>query len=130
MLDAVRKSGVLHGYAETEVFAPAVKGARDDWQRDRAGDLGAVQESTRSSRIPGTSPRPAAQCMIWGATVEAARYLFGKDDPILEVMAWETPWSTTTGPGARTMRSSSCVLPVAESRTAAFVVDPGRPRSA
>jgi len=39
MLDAVEKAGVLHGYAETEVFSPAVMKARDVIEHGGIGDV-------------------------------------------------------------------------------------------
>ena len=94
MLAAAKKSGAMHGYAETEVFAPAVVKARDTIE---AGGIGRViWVRSRESHSGPHSPH------IWdvektggGAMndlaphcIEAARYFFGKDDPVAEVMAW------------------------------------------
>ena len=94
MLDAARKSGAMHGYAETEVFAPAVVKAR---QMIEAGGIGRVlwvrsRESHGGPHSPhfwdvsktggGAMNDLACHC------IEAARYFFGKEDKIIEVMAW------------------------------------------
>lgn len=94
MLQAARKSGALHGYAETEVFAPAVVKAREIVQ---SGGIGRViwvrsRESHSGPHSPhfwdvektggGAMNDLACHC------VEAARYFFGKEDRIVEVMAW------------------------------------------
>lgn len=39
MWQAAEKSGVLHGYAETEVFSPAVMKAKDVIERGGIGDV-------------------------------------------------------------------------------------------
>jgi predicted dehydrogenase len=94
MLDAVRKSGALHGYAETEVFAPAVVKAREVVESGGVGRVIWVR-----SRESHSGPHSAH---FWDITktgggamhdlgchcIEAARYFFGKEDPIVEVMAW------------------------------------------
>jgi predicted dehydrogenase len=94
MLDAVRKSGVLHGYAETEVFAPAVVKAREMiesggigrvvWVRSRESHSGPHSAHFWDISKTGGGAMHDMGCHC----VEAARYLFGKDDPILELMAW------------------------------------------
>ncbi len=38
MLDAVEKAGVIHGYAETEVFSPAVMKAREIVEKGAIGE--------------------------------------------------------------------------------------------
>jgi len=94
MLDAVQAAGVLHGYAETEVFSPAVIKAR---QFIEQGGIGKVL-TVRSREAHGG---PHAD-WFWkkelsggGAlldmgchTIEAARYFMGKDNPVVEVIAW------------------------------------------
>jgi predicted dehydrogenase len=94
MLDAVQSAGVMHGYAETEVFSPAVMKARDYIER---GGIGRVL--TVRSREAHSGPHAG---WFWkkelaggGAlldmgchTIEAARYLIGKDNPVVEVIAW------------------------------------------
>lgn len=94
MLAAARKSGAMHGYAETEVFAPAVVKARETIER---GGIGRVlwvrsRESHSGPHSPhfwdiektggGAMNDLACHC------VEAARYFFGKQDRVVEVMAW------------------------------------------
>jgi predicted dehydrogenase len=94
MWDAARKSGRMHGYAETEVFAPCVVKAR---QMIEQGGVGRVlwvrsRESHSGPHSPhfwdiektggGAMNDLACHC------VEAARYFFGKDNPVVEVMAW------------------------------------------
>ncbi|MCC6729644.1 MAG: Gfo/Idh/MocA family oxidoreductase [Chthonomonadales bacterium] len=94
MRDAVRAAGVLHGYAETEVFSPAVIKARNTIE---SGGIGRVL--TVRSREAHSGPHEA---WFWnrelaggGAlldmgchTVEAARYFVGKENPVAEVLAW------------------------------------------
>jgi predicted dehydrogenase len=94
MLEAARRSGALHGYAETEVFAPAVVKARSIIQ---SGALGKVlwvrsRESHGGPHSPhfwdvkktggGAMSDLACHC------IEMARYAFGKEDKIVEVLAW------------------------------------------
>ena len=94
MLDAAQASGALHGYAETEVFAPAVVKARETIEQ---GGLGRVLwVRSRESHSGPHSPH------FWDVTktgggalndlgchcIEAARYFFGKDDKVVEAMAW------------------------------------------
>ncbi len=94
MFDAVKTAGVLHGYAETEVFSPAVIKAKDFIDRGGIGDVLTVR-----SREAHAGPHEA---WFWnkelsggGAlldmgchTIEAARYFIGKENPVIEVMAW------------------------------------------
>lgn len=94
MLDAARKSGAMHGYAETEVFAPSVVKAREIIEQGGIGRVLWVR--SRESHGGPHSPH------FWDVTktgggamndlachcIEAARYFFGKDDRITEAMAW------------------------------------------
>ena len=94
MLDAARRAGILHGYAETEVFAPAVVKAREMIERGGIGRVLWVR-----SRESHSGPHSAH---FWDITktgggamhdlgchcIETARYFFGKEDPVVEVMAW------------------------------------------
>jgi len=94
MLNAARRAGALHGYAETEVFAPAVVKAREIIERGGIGRVLWVR-----SRESHSGPHSAH---FWDITktgggamhdlgchcVEAARYFFGKEDAVVEVMAW------------------------------------------
>ena len=94
MLAAAVKSGAMHGYAETEVFAPAVVKARETIERGGIGRVIWVR-----SRESHSGPHRAhfwdvektgggAMNDLAPHCIEAARYLFGKQDPIVEVMAW------------------------------------------
>jgi len=94
MLDAARKSGAIHGYAETEVFAPAVVKAR---QIIESGGLGKVLwVRSRESHGGPHSPHFWDVSKTGGAAmndlgchcIAMARYAFGKEDKIVEVMAW------------------------------------------
>jgi predicted dehydrogenase len=94
MWDAARRSGAMHGYAETEVFAPAVVKARETIERGGIGRVLWVR-----SRESHSGPHSAH---FWDVSqtgggalndlgchcIEAARYFFGKEDKVLEVMAW------------------------------------------
>ncbi len=94
MLDAVRAAGVMHGYAETEVFSPAVIKAREYIEKGGIGDVLTVR-----SREAHSGPHEA---WFWdkelsggGAlldmgchTIEAARYFIGKENRVVEVIAW------------------------------------------
>jgi predicted dehydrogenase len=94
MLAAASKSGALHGYAETEVFAPAVVKARETIERGGVGRVIWVR-----SRESHSGPHRAhfwdiektgggAMADLAPHCIEAARYFFGKDDPVTEVTAW------------------------------------------
>lgn len=94
LLDAARRSGALHGYAETEVFAPAVVKARETvarggigrvlWVRSREAHGGPHSPHFWDARKTGGGAMHDMGCHC----IEAARYFFGKDDPIVEVLAW------------------------------------------
>lgn len=94
MLEAARRSGALHGYAETEVFAPAVAKAREAIENGGIGRLLWVR--SRESHSGPHSPHFWDISQTGGGAlndlgchcVEAARYFFGKQDRIVEVMAW------------------------------------------
>lgn len=94
MLAAARKSKALDGYAETEVFAPCVVKAR---QTVESGGIGKVlwvrsRESHSGPHSPhfwdvektggGAMNDLACHC------IAAARYFFGKEQKVVEVMAW------------------------------------------
>jgi predicted dehydrogenase len=94
MLDAVETAGVLHGYAETEVFSPAVMKAREYVER---GGIGQVL--TLRSREAHSGPHAdwfwqkelsggGALLDMGCHTIEAARFLIGKENPVTEVLAW------------------------------------------
>lgn len=94
MLAAARKSGAMHGYAETEVFAPAVVKARDMiesggvgrvlWVRSRESHSGPHSAHFWDVDKTGGGAMNDLACH----TIEAARYFFGKQDKVVEVMAW------------------------------------------
>ena len=94
MLDAARRSGALHGYAETEVFAPCVVKARNTIEQGGVGRVLWVR--SRESHSGPHSPHfwdvektgGGAMNDLACHTIEAARYFFGKQDKIVEVMAW------------------------------------------
>lgn len=94
MWEAARGSDAMHGYAETEVFAPAVVKARETierggigrvlWVRSRESHSGPHSAHFWDVRKTGGGAMHDLGCHC----VEAARYFFGKDDPVVEVMAW------------------------------------------
>jgi predicted dehydrogenase len=94
MLDAARRSGALHGYAETEVFAPCVVRARQTIDQGAIGRVLWVR--SRESHSGPHSPHfwdvektgGGAMNDLGCHTIAAARYFFGKQDKIVEVMAW------------------------------------------
>jgi predicted dehydrogenase len=91
---AAQRSGALHGYAETEVFAPAVVKARETierggigrvlWVRSRESHSGPHSAHFWDVRKTGGGAMHDLGCHC----VEAARYFFGKEDTVVEVMAW------------------------------------------
>lgn len=94
MFDAARKAGMIHGYAETEVFAPACTKARDIvrsggigrvlWVRSRESHSGPHSPHFWDAKNTGGGAMNDLGCH----TIEMARYAFGKEDRIVEVMAW------------------------------------------
>lgn len=94
MLEAVKEADVFNGYAETEVFAPAVVKAREmieegalgdvTWVRSREAHPGPHKEHFWDAELTGGG----ALMDMGGHCVEAARYFFGKDDKVTEVFAW------------------------------------------
>jgi predicted dehydrogenase len=94
MFTAARKSGMLHGYAETEVFAPAVVKARETIERGGVGRV--IWVRSRESHSGPHSPHfwdiektgGGAMNDLACHCIEAARYFFGKEDQVAEVMAW------------------------------------------
>jgi predicted dehydrogenase len=94
MLDAVSDAGVMNGYAETEVFSPAVVRAE---AMVRSGSIGRVlwvrsRESHFGPHAPWFwDPEQAgggALVDMGCHCIEAARYFFGKQVQPVEVMAW------------------------------------------
>ncbi|HXX91992.1 MAG TPA: Gfo/Idh/MocA family oxidoreductase [Planctomycetota bacterium] len=94
MYDAARRSGALHGYAETEVFAPAVVKARKViesggigrvlWVRSRESHGGPHSPHFWDLRKTGGAAMNDLGCHC----IAMARYAFGKEDKVVEVMAW------------------------------------------
>jgi len=94
MLEAASKSGKLHGYAETEVFSPAVVKARRIieeggigrvlWVRSRESHSGPHSPHFWDIEKTGGGAMNDLACHC----IEAARYFFGKEDQVVEVMAW------------------------------------------
>jgi predicted dehydrogenase len=84
----------MHGYAETEVFAPAVVKARETIEAGGLGRL--IWVRSRESHSGPHSPHfwdieqtgGGALNDLGCHCVEAARYFFGKEDKVVEVMAW------------------------------------------
>ena len=90
----VREAGVLHGYAETEVFAPNVVKAREMIESGAIGEIISVRAREAHSG-PHAPHFWDAETAGGGAlldmgchTIEAARYLFGKDIAMTEAFAW------------------------------------------
>src|SRR5258708_23008947 len=94
MRDAARRSGEMHGYAETEVFAPCVVRARQAIEQGGGG--GVLWVRSRESHSGPQSPEfwdvektgGGAMNDLACHTIEAARYFFGKQDKIVEALAW------------------------------------------
>ena len=94
MLEAVRKAGVLHGYAETEVFSPSVMKARADIEQGGIGKVLTVRSREAhggphgdwfwNKQLAGGGALLDMGCH----TIEAARYFLGKENPVVEVIAW------------------------------------------
>lgn len=94
MLEAADAAGVMHGYAETEVFAPAVVKARAiidtggvgkvHWVRSREAHAGPHEPWFYDPKLSGGGALMDMGCHC----IEAARYFFGKDHPVVDVMAW------------------------------------------
>jgi predicted dehydrogenase len=94
MFNAAKRSGAMHGYAETEVFAPCVVRARETvahggigrvlWVRSRESHGGPHSPHFWDIEKTGGGAMNDLGCHC----IAAARYFFGKDDSIVEVMAW------------------------------------------
>jgi predicted dehydrogenase len=94
MLKVVRDAGVWHGYAESAVFSPKIIKA---YEMLKSGGIGKLL--TMRAREGHSGPHAPhfwdAETAGGGAlldmgchTVESARHFFGKDNPVVEVMAW------------------------------------------
>jgi predicted dehydrogenase len=94
MLEAASRSGAIHGYAETEVFAPCVVKAREIIDQGALGKVLWVR--SRESHGGPHSPHfwdvektgGGAMNDLGCHCIAAARYFFGEEDRITEVMAW------------------------------------------
>lgn len=94
MFRAAKKAGRLHGYAETEVFAPCVVKAREAvesgaigrvlWVRSRESHSGPHSAHFWDIEKTGGGALNDLGCHC----IEAARYFYGKEDKVVEVMAW------------------------------------------
>jgi predicted dehydrogenase len=90
----VNAAGVMHGYAETEVFAPNVMRARAMIEDGAIGDVISVRarEAHSGPHAPHFWDADIAgggSLLDMGChTIEAARYFFGKDVPMTEAFAW------------------------------------------
>ena len=94
MVEAVKNAGVMNGYAETEVFAPAVVRAEEAvragavgevlWVRSREAHFGPHSPWFWDPELSGGGALIDMGCHC----IEAARYFFGKDIKPIEVMAW------------------------------------------
>ncbi|MBS1805181.1 MAG: Gfo/Idh/MocA family oxidoreductase [Acidobacteria bacterium] len=110
--DAAVASGAIHGYAETEVFAPAVVKARQTiegggigkvlWVRSRESHSGPHSPHFWDAKIAGGGAMLDLGCHC----IEAARYFFSRDDRILEVFAW----GATLVHGERTTGEDNALL--------------------
>jgi predicted dehydrogenase len=94
MVRLARSAGVMHGYAETEVFSPDVMKARSMIESGAVGELLTIRAREAHSG-PHAPHFWNAQLAGGGAlldmgchTIEAARYLFGKEHAIKDVFAW------------------------------------------
>ncbi len=94
MVNLVRKAGVMHGYAETEVFSPDVMRARAMIESGAIGELLTVRarEAHSGPHAPhfwDTETAGGGALLDMGChTIEAARYFFGKENRIKDVFAW------------------------------------------
>jgi predicted dehydrogenase len=90
----VEDAGVMHGYAETEVFAPNVMRAREMIEDGAIGQVISVRarEAHSGPHAPhfwDAETAGGGRLLDMGChTIEAARYFFGKDVPMTEAFAW------------------------------------------
>ncbi len=94
MLRLVRAAGVMNGYAETEVFSPDVMRTRSMIESGAIGDVLTIRarEGHSGPHAPhfwDLETAGGGALLDMGChTIEAARYLFGKEHTIREVFAW------------------------------------------
>ncbi len=94
MLAAVRAAGLMHGYAETEVFSPAVMKAREMIERGCIGKVLTVR--SREAHFGPHAPWFWDPQLAGGGalvdmgchSIAAARYFVGKHVKPVEVVAW------------------------------------------
>ncbi len=112
MFRAAKKAGRLHGYAETEVFAPCVVKARETiesgaigrvlWVRSRESHSGPHSAHFWDIEKTGGGALNDLGCHC----IEAARYFYGKEDKVVEVMAW----GATLAHGEKTKGEDNALL--------------------
>jgi predicted dehydrogenase len=94
MVNLVRQAGVMHGYAETEVFSPDVMRAQAMIASGAIGDVLTVRarEAHSGPHAPhfwDVETAGGGALLDMGChTIEAARYFFGKENQIKDVFAW------------------------------------------
>jgi predicted dehydrogenase len=94
ILRIVNDAGVMHGYAETEVFSPSVVRAREMIEQGAIGDVISVRarEAHSGPHAPhfwdADTAGGGALLDMGCHTIEAARYFFGKDVAMTEAFAW------------------------------------------
>ncbi|MDN4076020.1 Gfo/Idh/MocA family protein [Fictibacillus terranigra] len=94
MLDLVKKAGVLHGYAETEVFSPAVIRVRELIEAGGIGNIFSLR--SREAHSGPHAPQfwdpektGGGALMDMGCHMfEAFRYFLGKENKPVECIAW------------------------------------------
>jgi len=94
MWEAAKRSGVLNGYAETEVFSPAVMKAKDVIERRGIGDVFWVRSreahyGPHSAWFWDPSLSGGGALLDMGChCVAASRYFIGKGVKAVEALAW------------------------------------------
>ena len=112
MLEAVRAAGVLHGYAETEVFSPAVIRAKNLIDEGAIGRVLTVRshEAHAGPHAPhfwDAAEAGGGALLDMGChTIEAARYFIGKEVKPVEALAW----GDTLMHGERTTAEDNAVV--------------------
>jgi predicted dehydrogenase len=90
----VREAGVMHGYAETEVFSPNVMRARQMIEDGAIGDVISVRarEAHSGPHAPhfwdADTAGGGALLDMGCHTIEVSRYFFGKDVAMTAALAW------------------------------------------
>ncbi len=113
ILRVVREAGVMHGYAETEVFSPNVMRARAMIESGAIGDVISVRareahSGPHADHFWDAETAGGGSLLDMGChTIEAARYFFGKDVAITEAFAWG---ATLTHAGRTTGEDNAVAL--------------------